>query len=452
MKIRYIVAILSVIVMILLGAVCIGFSEKEESFSEKENRLLQGFPQVDLSNVFSGEFSQEFENFLIDKILYRNQLVAFKQFLEARLSIATIDDSMNIVDVNEVNQMEGDIVELEGGIANIDNTPSITPAPTPAATLTSDEPNPTPIADYGNTRYIYMIDSDENKTNFCKFSTDDIINFGKSITPVAQKLPENGHIVYITCALSSRMRKPIALVDDEKDITIVDETDEVLMSYTPDNTIVLSGYEILGEKISAQEYVYFYTDMHWSVEGSYYVYAEAFERMDKQPLSWDDYNVTYEAPFLGTYYRDDPKKRYKANPDTLAIIDFDEADYYTRYITMEETVQLPIINEAAKHNDRFTVYFGKTNNFNTMGQIETTSHTGENAIVIQDSYGLCFTNLLIPHYDNIYIFDMRYLNRDVITESLCELVDKYSITDLFIVTGEMNSYGSSYNNAISTIS
>lgn len=455
MKLRKAVTIFCIFIMAALGTALLVFSEKLDAFSEKENRMLHGFPETNAENIFSGRFSADFEVFLIDKMILRNNLIAAIQSIKDGLSLAGLDDTMRVVDVGEINQMEGDIIPEDNPVNTADVAPppehSASPEPSgmpDSYVKPSPTPESTPIPDFGKYRYVYITRQNGDKDINAKYSTSDIIKFGQALSPVAESLPKGGHFIYITSSVSSRMRKPIALVNDGENISFTDETDEVLKSFMPDNTIVLSGYEILGEKIKQKKYVYFFTDMHWSVEGAYNVYRQAFEKMGKTPLEWESYDVTYEKPFLGTYYRDNPSKTYRDNPDTLAIIDFMQADYYTRYITMEETAQLPIINSNADANDRFTVYFGKTKNFGSMGYVKTTSNTGENAIVIQDSFGLCFTNLLIPHYDNIYILDMRYVDRNVISESLSELIKKYTINDFFVVTGDLNSYGSSYNDAV----
>ncbi len=43
-------------------------------------------------------------------------------------------------------------------------------------------------------------------------------------------------------------------------------------------------------------------------------------------------------------------------------------------------------------------------------EIETDYHNGKTLFVIKDSYANCFVPLLIPHYERIYVMDLRYFN------------------------------------------
>ena len=40
--------------------------------------------------------------------------------------------------------------------------------------------------------------------------------------------------------------------------------------------------------------------------------------------------------------------------------------------------------------------------------IETESHNHKSLFIIKDSYANCFVPLLIPHYEKIYVLDLRY--------------------------------------------
>ena len=43
--------------------------------SEKENRMLQGFPRLSAGTLFSGEFSKQFDDFLSDNFTGRDAMV-----------------------------------------------------------------------------------------------------------------------------------------------------------------------------------------------------------------------------------------------------------------------------------------------------------------------------------------------------------------------------------------
>ena len=55
-----------------------------------------------------------------------------------------------------------------------------------------------------------------------------------------------------------------------------------------------------------------------------------------------------------------------------------------------------------------------------MVEIDTDYHNGKVLFVIKDSYANCFVPLLIPHYEKIYVLDLRYYNG-----KLFEFMEKY---------------------------
>ena len=51
---------------------------KDRDFSQMENRNLKQFPEVSFESVMSGEFSDEFEDYMSDQIIYKDFLVRLK--------------------------------------------------------------------------------------------------------------------------------------------------------------------------------------------------------------------------------------------------------------------------------------------------------------------------------------------------------------------------------------
>lgn len=43
-------------------------------------------------------------------------------------------------------------------------------------------------------------------------------------------------------------------------------------------------------------------------------------------------------------------------------------------------------------------------------EIDAGNRTGKSLFVIKDSYANCLIPLLVPHYDTIYVLDLRYYN------------------------------------------
>ena len=68
-------AYLCVLALLCTGVAELLFANREASVSQKENRMLQAFPELTAENFFSGNYMDELESWMSDNIFCRNQLV-----------------------------------------------------------------------------------------------------------------------------------------------------------------------------------------------------------------------------------------------------------------------------------------------------------------------------------------------------------------------------------------
>lgn len=55
------------VLLIGLGVYYAAFAPRESEFTETENRTLAAFPEVTVQSLFSGQFGQEIETYLLDR-------------------------------------------------------------------------------------------------------------------------------------------------------------------------------------------------------------------------------------------------------------------------------------------------------------------------------------------------------------------------------------------------
>ena len=71
---------------LILGGISIGSILKKDShFSETENRILKQKPELSLENIKSGKYEKEYEEYLSDQFLFRNQWIACKTKIDRLL-------------------------------------------------------------------------------------------------------------------------------------------------------------------------------------------------------------------------------------------------------------------------------------------------------------------------------------------------------------------------------
>ena len=77
---------------------------------------------------------------------------------------------------------------------------------------------------------------------------------------------------------------------------------------------------------------------------------------------------------------------------------------------------------------------------------ETGFHTGRNALVICDSFGLAFVVYAAPYYDNVCLADLRETNQSVTGggASLREYIQQYDIDDVYFIVSRGCGINSAY--------
>lgn len=162
-------------------------------------------------------------------------------------------------------------------------------------------------------------------------------------------------------------------------------------------------YDVLQEH--DQEYIYYRTDHHWTSLGAYYGYQSWTEEMGVTPYEYNLLEMERASEeFQGTLQS---KTNLKGGVDTIF--------YFPE--TMIKPVSL-VYDMATKGNSFYTVKHLDTKNQygfflddnHAFIEIRTGYRNGKSLFVIKDSYANCFIPLLAPHYENIYVLDLRYYN------------------------------------------
>ena len=143
-------------------------------------------------------------------------------------------------------------------------------------------------------------------------------------------------------------------------------------------------------KQHTDEYIYYRTDHHWTTLGAYYGYETLMNSLEKDYTTIDNYKMVDVEDFLGTHYS--KSKTYNVQADTLSYIDI-EADIASIY----EKVKLDVRDKYAmftRGNPGYATIKG-----NGQGKI----------MILKDSYANCMIPYMVADFEEIHIFDMRYM-------------------------------------------
>lgn len=448
-----------VLLLALLGGYYLFFAPRSSEYSPEENRNLAGFPAITAESVFSGKFGQEMESWLLDRFPGRNLVISFVNRFQSLLSFASHEEYLQIADKPDDpldnDDYQDDLDDLLGNL-----TPSTTVPPTtqPETTAPTTEPSTTEtvptepkedppivqkpavnLSDFPDRLGVYM-DRGKGESAILTHARDNVAAVTAVLNKYAALLPENGKLMFTVVPQSTYANLFVNAADK---VSFYADWDDLVNGMGADNVYAFDTAEILADAIRAGEYVYFRTDMHWNPYGSYLVYSQMAKQAGKTPCSYtEDFDLTVEDPFRGTYYRDNPSAYMGVEPDVLDLL-MPKFDLEWRRITSGEEYKLiDFLDFNARANDRYTVYLGGPAGPWTYAECDNGQE--ENCLVITDSFGLGFIPFLTTNYGQVHYYDARYFSQDATGCTVAEMMEKYDIQDIYVVVGDLHSFDSSF--------
>lgn len=420
------------------------FAPKEESFHEGENRNLSAAPNLRFSSFWDGSMSNDMEKWLLDRFWARDTAMSLSMGIKDLGSIASFEDALAVMgredDVLTDNDLDEDRLEdmmndlLNPSTQPDDTTPQDT---TPDSTETSQS-KPLTVEDYPELLAIKG-SSGGKETILKRHRRTYALALTSVLNRVAALLPEDGALMF-TMVPQSNVANTFLATENREYFT--SEAEGMIDAFSADNVHAFSTAEILSDSLVRGDYVYFRSDMHWTPEGVYQVYCKMVQAAGVTPTAWEDFHIETEENFLGTYHRDNPSSYMKNNPDTLTLVTPDHPVEFRR-ITGKDTYKvIPLLDMNAKQSDRYSIYLG--------GSAGPWSYTvndngkTENCLVITDSFGLPFVPMVSTNYGQVHYLDTRYYKKSTVGYTVAEMMEKYNITDVYVIVGDLHSYGSSF--------
>ena len=446
--------------LFILGGYYLLFAPRSSEYSPDENRTLAAFPELTAESLFSGKFGKDMETYLLDRFPLRNAVINFVNRFESNLSFATHEEYLQIAegvdDPLDNDDYQNDLDDLLANLGKPTVPPttvpdvSVPPATVPPTTVpevTEPAENPpivekpaTSLQDYPATLGMYM-----NDTAVFTYSRENVAAVTAVLNKYASLLPENGKLMFTMGPPSYMVNR---FVGSQQKNNFYNTWDEVINGLGADNMYAFDSSEILSEAIKEGEYVAFRTDNHWTPYGAYLVYSQMAAQAGKEICSYtEDFEITSEKPFRGTYYRDNPAAYMNVQPDTLERL-MPKTPVEYRKITGKDTYEVvPFLDFNAKQNDRYTVYLGGPGG--PWRYVECDNGETENCLVVTDSFGLTVMPFLTQNYKQVHYYDARYYDHSTVGYTVAEMIEKYDIHDIYVITADFHTFNSGF--LISTV-
>lgn len=425
-------SVLWVLVLMALGVYYIVFTDGKAVKDENENRMLAEAPAFTLKNFSSGDFSRQAEDYLSDHSPARTRAIRFSQELKSTLGFASYQDSLAVQNKKDEALSSDDLSD-----ADISAMAKQTEEEkkTKGARRIKPSVNLEEIPDV----MTLTLHIDNYELPYYYYDKDHVLALTSVLNRFAACLPEDGELVYTMVPQASvgNIYNGAGLKQG-----FVSDMEPVVNAVAAANVQAVSSAAILGAAMERGEYVYFRTDMHYSVPGTYLIYREMVTLAGQKPAAWDSYQIQVEEPFLGTLYRDNPMPYMEENPDRLDLLTPKEKLEWRRINGPDSYYPIPFLDYNAAANDRYTVYLGGPAGPWTYAKID--NGKTRKALVVCDSFGLAFVPMLTQNYGEVHYYDPRYFDQAVTGYSVKDMIARYGISDIYVVIGDLHSYDNDF--------
>lgn len=241
-------------VLILFGLTIADFVAQDRKFSQTENRILAQAPKFSLKELFEGEYTSDFETYVTDQFVFRDNWIALK---------TASDIALGKKDVGGV------YLTKDGGLI--------------------EKHLPSDIDEAKAENRVTLLS--ELLERYEKLET--FQNFHVMLAPTAdniqtQRLPD------------------YAQYFDQKEY--IGQVESVI-----GQEHLIDVWQTL--EANKQDYIYYRTDHHWTTKGAYLAYLEWADRMEVTPVSYDEENkIILSEDFLGTLHS---KTNLELRPDVM---------------------------------------------------------------------------------------------------------------------------------------
>lgn len=326
---------------------------KDRDFSDMENRNLTKFPEITGETIVSGEFTEDFEKYMSDQIIFKDFLVKLKVIENLALNQKYINGVYFAEDM-----------------------------------LIQDYQNP----------YNQLGTNISYVNEFAEANSD--LNCTWLLIPNACYVYEDRLPSYASCYDQSEVLAYIyGSVSDE--IAVTDCFDELMAN--------------------KDEYIYYKTDHHWTMQGAYIGYESYCEFVGIEDSSEFANNTDFDLSdvydievasdeFYGTLYSNAPT--FSAEPDEVLLYHKPDGEYTVEYLDEGWTSDSLYNYENLEIKDKYTTYLDGNHSIIKITSNAVSRDNGK-LLVVKDSYAHSFLPLLADNYSEIIVVDLRYYHDSV---------------------------------------
>ncbi|MBE5761858.1 MAG: hypothetical protein E7334_07670 [Clostridiales bacterium] len=170
-----------------------------------------------------------------------------------------------------------------------------------------------------------------------------------------------------------------------------------------------SFIDISEEFISCEEQLFYRTDHHWNEYGAYIAYENICGYFGIETKPFEEFDISYMEGFYGSTYS--RSGLWLTKSDTIALLD-PGVCVKVRFSDAEgEWDSLFFTEKYADMMDKYPVFLDGNHPVTYVENLEAEEE--RTLIMIKDSYAMSLVPMLIGHYSDIVLVDLRYYKQPV---------------------------------------
>ena len=287
--------VISLFLVMIFGLTVATLLKPDSEFSEKENRVLAQKPKLAVDSYFSGEFSKDYETYMTDQFLFRDQWIQMKTAVE-RASLKQEIKGIYFAQDGYLIEKHEDSFQSATASNNIQHL----------------------------ARFMEEVQGEYGDGHVTAMVVPNAVEILKDkLPPLAPDSKEGEYLEYIADAL------PAGTWFDAADI--------------------LNQHK--------EEEIYYRTDHHWKTLGAYYTYEAWAKSVGLSPLKKEEYEVeTVTNNFLGTI---EAKVGTQVQADSIQIFRPKEEEKYTISYNRSEEKKTELYDWSyLETKDQYSIFFG----------------------------------------------------------------------------------------------
>ena len=355
--------------------------------SEKEKRALTPLPHLSVINLFAGDYTDSLDLHYADNFPFRDDFVEFTGIIKETFGYRNND--VRIYTTVET-PVEKPIAADSSVVMKADTV--VVPKRNEKGKENKEVVNSILIHN-GMAFQLFRGSADRaiafaEMINAYRRAIDDSINMYCLIAPSAID-----YYLPLSMKSTNNLEKPNI---------------DVVYSHLDSGVYGVDAYSEIQERTN--EYVYFNTDHHWTVRGAYYAYRAWCKNAGLTPAELSSFRRRVRKGYLGSLYHLTNDVRLKANRDSVESFLPPGQTVTYRYPTSD--LQNPVLAKLLAGSANYATFLG--GDF-PLVRIETDLHNARRILVIKDSFGNALCPFLTMHYEEVFVVDYRYFEKNLLT-------------------------------------